>query len=407
MHTIVSDSYCTPCVCLAAAGVDLLQNCEELLANMLVAVYFQTDKPKVHLHHVAKLTHLTSLTLIEFPKEDDHHHCAFPAGDQITLLQSLTSLHNLRVRGFQQPNWELQGLQSLRKLALCIYTPVCDVTSCTQVTSLALTWQGYMRHSILLPAGSSVQLQLLSISAACGVSNFNVLQILQDATQLSAIAFHCSFPASLLGSPGGAWPVYMPHLKIIKADIIPGVPPQQLVGYSQLRHLDVTLFGERSLPSSFSQLTQLDTLCVESIANNGLHKFPVCLLHLKQLSSLDLKFGKFDSIELPVEILQFLQFSALKSPSLRGGLLGPTEHQQLDELRGRILEFCTMTEYPDFALLSACIPWHARLYKCPVSWSWHLVVCIDSAAHTCNIISLIIRCTTQGEKLFQDRTLFV
>ena len=211
---------------------------------------------------------------------------------------------------------DLQQLQSLRKLVLnACGTSICDLSSCTQITSLAITLFLSLPQHILLPTGSSVQLQHLSFSAWIGFEDrFQELQNLQDASQLSYLDFTGTYPVNFVE---GAWPAYMPHLDTVKLAISSALP-QQLVDYSSLRHLDISCHSEqachgRSLPNWMSQLTQPDTLRVDAAAVRGLSEFPVCLLQLRQLSGLDLSRTFFLLTDLPEEILQFSEFANLTS----------------------------------------------------------------------------------------------
>ena len=285
---------------LAAAGFGFLQECADMLVNTLVVLHFETDEPELHLQLLDKMTCLTSLSLGgQHTYNDDQDEQGWTAGDKLTLLHSLANLHTLDLFIFLEPNLNLERLQSLRKLSIAkCHIDFCDMTSCTQLTSLAITWDlrkgstdiGVRQpRRLLLPTGSNVQLQHLSISAVFrGVDCFQELQNLQDATRLRSIEFHHTYPGNL---NDGDWPVYMPNLNTIKADMLPGWPPQQLVDYDQLRHLDIQMYAGdvTSFPTWFSQFTQLDTVRV--LAFDGLSEFPVCLLHLKQLSSVNLGYG--------------------------------------------------------------------------------------------------------------------
>ena len=60
----------------------------------------------------------------------------------------------------------------------------------------------------------------------------------------------------------GGWPMSMPNLNTIVADTIPDWSPQHLIGYSQLRHLDIRLKPDGgptpAMPTWLSQLPQLE-----------------------------------------------------------------------------------------------------------------------------------------------------
>ena len=92
---------------------------------------------------------------------------------------------------------------------LCLgkcHTDFCDLTSCTQLKSLIITWDlrqaldiGLRKpRRLWLPTGSNVQLQHLSVSAVYkGIDFFDELENLQDATQLTFVEFHNTYPGNL------------------------------------------------------------------------------------------------------------------------------------------------------------------------------------------------------------------
>lgn len=138
----------------------------------------------------------------------------------------------------------------------------------------------------------------------------------------------------------------MPCLNTVKLGALPVSPPEELVNYAQLRHLDVQVSDNIwTLPTWFSQLTQLATLHIS--CEGGLSGFPGCLLQLRQLSSLDVRcvHAGDDCIELPAEILYLSEFTALTSIHLRWSHKtagGPSAYssrtlQQLDNLRSLLL----------------------------------------------------------------------
>lgn len=207
------------------------------------------------------------------------------------------------------------------------------MTSCIQVTSLELRCSHYQPQQVLLPTGSSIQLQHLSISSEDCSGRFQQLQNLQDATRLTFIELIDTYPDNL---DQGVWPASMPHLRTIRASAVLGLPPQQLLEYHKLRHLDMTCClasNDKSLPTWCSQLTQLYTLRLNCVF--GLNQFPVCLLHLRQLSSLDLSCNGLSRTDLPAEIVQFSKFTAVTSLDLTDrGQYSLAARQQLKELSG-------------------------------------------------------------------------
>lgn len=205
-------------------------------------------------------------------------------------------------------------------------------------------WLGRPSQRLFLPVGRDVRLQNLSLSAGHRHHVYDSLFNLQDATQLTAIEFNSKFPVNLLEN---GWPLSMPCLNTVKLGGLPVSPPQELVKYAQLRHLDIQVSETIwTLPTwFFSQLTQLATLRIG--CTGGLSGFPGCLLQLPQLSSLDVRcvHGGDDCIELPAEILQFSEFTALTNIHLKWSHKtagGPSAFssrtlQQLDNLRGLLL----------------------------------------------------------------------
>ena len=197
-------------------------------------------------------------------------------------------------------------------LYLCCYT---------QITQLKLTWVTFIPRAVLLPDGSNVNLQRLSLTAAKSFSSiyahqvdkpdsqaFGQLDNLQAATQLTYIKFVQAYPDNL---EKHGWPASMPKLQIIKGDCLPSGPPEQLVGYSNLRKLDLCCHSQNTgrvmLASWLSQLTQLESLALRA----DLSAFPSCILHLRQLQKLDLSNCGLTKLQLPASVLEFIDFLAL------------------------------------------------------------------------------------------------
>ena len=307
----------------------MLEACEDVLVKTLVALHFESTLPLRKLGAVAKMTHLTSLTLARNSTGRSGRLPNMPFVNKLTLLQiqKLANLHTLSVDGVKGSDLDLQWLQSLRRLCLgTCYTNTCDLTSCTQLTSLDVTWVSDNRNQhLLLPAGSTVQLQHLSVSATFHPNGhrFQEVKNLRDAIKLTALQFDKTHPVDL---DQGDWPMSMPQLNTIKANRMRDWAVLRLVGYSQLRHLDCQLMSVVGclveVPHEFSQLTQLETLRL--LAFPGLTVFPACLLHLKQLSSLDIGYG-MHNVGLDDEILQFSECIALTRLHFRTSDLWPWE----------------------------------------------------------------------------------
>lgn len=121
---------CSSFLRLDAADFEFLQELERLLVNQLVALTFATGTPELHLQYLAKMTHLTALTLRGCIYDvDGVVRCL---GSSLTLLKSLAALHTLDLFGFKEPVVSVQQLQSLRQLSLNLCeTDVCDLTNGT------------------------------------------------------------------------------------------------------------------------------------------------------------------------------------------------------------------------------------------------------------------------------------
>ena len=177
------------------------------------------------------------------------------------------------------------------------------------ITRLSITWKEPRPIAVVLPHGSDVRLQHLVLWSKDNTDYVDEVRHLQDAIHLTFIQFHHTYAQNL----EDGWPMCMSKLRVVKGERLPFGPPSQLVGYPLLRHLDLSscYFGSDytfTLPSWLSQLTQLETL---NLCGSCLKEFPVCLMELKQLCSLDLSQNCFNSVALPEEFTQFSEFSAL------------------------------------------------------------------------------------------------
>ena len=257
------------------------------------------------LNHVTDMTRLSSLRI-----DGDSSESPLLAGNKLALLGSLPCLHTLDLTFVEDPQLNTAGLQALRKLSLTACDlRVYDLASCTQLTSLTIGWHDPTPDEVVLPQGNDVQLQHLDLYSKNDADYINVLRNLQDATQLTFIQFKKTCASNL----EDGWPALLPSLQVIKTRPLPLGPPPQLVGYPLLRHLELTYCYSTTndlfaLPTWFSQLTQLETL---NLRGSHLKEFPVCLMNLKQLCSLDLGNNYFYDDAFPEEIAQFSGFSAL------------------------------------------------------------------------------------------------
>ena len=258
-------------------------------------------------------------------------------GDQLTLLQHLAQLHTLEVQCISEPDLELQGLHALRKLVLYACScAVCNISSLTQLTSFEIL---DVSETIMLPAGPKVYLHLEFWSQNDG-GYFGALHNLQDATLLTSIMFHCTYPLNLQTF---GWPPSMPSLQVMNVNQMPHGPPEQLTAYSDLRELDMVCHfmdgqARRPLPDWFSRLTQLERL---RVTTDDFSEFPTCLLHLKQLRSLDLSDNGLYALQLPDSIFQFSEFTALTHLDLRNSRRSVPTHWE-DQARDQLVRLKDM-----------------------------------------------------------------
>ena len=236
--------------------------------------------------------------------------------DELALLQTLPLLHHLKLCNLSESVLSCEGMHALRQLELYnCDNDIYDLHCSTQITRLSMDWFSNMPRAVLLPAGSNVSLQHLSLRACQRLNGQESYRLdsLPTATQLTCIQFHGAYPHNL--SEHG-WPASMPNLQGIYGSNLPLGPPQQLVGYSSLRHLSLHCFNSKHagvvLPSWLSRLTQLESLGLHA----KLSEFPNCLLHLKQLQFLNLTACGLETMQLPATVLGFLDFTALTSLDL-------------------------------------------------------------------------------------------
>ena len=112
----------------------------------------------------------------------------------------------------------------------------------------------------------------------------------------------------------------MPKLAVVKCDDALTEPSENLTGYSSLRHLELVCVNLDLIAPRhwFSQLTQLESLTLRFDSS----EFPLGLLHLKQLRSLNLRYCGLTRVELPPTMFEFLNFPALTCLDLSDSGLG-------------------------------------------------------------------------------------
>lgn len=337
-------------LCFAAAGLDFVAGCHDLLTNTLVELNLDSEAnavvqagevcmllqalqclhtlglncfrgtqvdlaslPAVHTLslkqcaiNVDDLSSHTQLTSLEINWDQRLDQALLLTGSTVQLqrlqisanevafqvirnLQAATQLTHLTLASIADPQLHFEGLTALRELSLefCNMT-VCDLSSCTRLTEVQIYWGDVISQEVNLPAGSTVQLQRLCILARHNQHYFSVLRKLEDATQLTYIHLRNTCPLDI-GEHG--WPEFMPSLQVFKANQIPFAPPKQLTEYTNLRqvHLGCHFKGPPAdcLPKWSSQLSNLTKLETLSISG-GFKQWPSFVMHLRQLRCLDL-----------------------------------------------------------------------------------------------------------------------
>ena len=324
---------------LSDTDPQLLSQFANLLVNNLAKLTLFIHEQGLPLQDVVTMTRLNSLCITA----KSRYAPTVEAGDTLALLQALPQLHMLHLMRLRQPSLDLGAMHALRKLSIedC-GSGVYDMATCTQITCLEVTLKYVGPNQVWLPSGSTVQLHHLTISSRDQLGDayvddiervgrtFNVLQNLSDATQLTSIRFDQLYPCNLKQN----WPTSLPNLEVIKMYGSPAIPPQEVVGYSLLRNLDLSgcfldIDQAVALPDWLSQLTQLDHLNITGV---WWSQFPLCLLQLRQLQSLSLSRSSVHNrlvmrshngpaetaeVDLPAEISQFSGFHGLTYLDLR------------------------------------------------------------------------------------------
>lgn len=256
-------------------------------------------KASASLVSIGRMTNLRSLS------NQQYQNSLIPyiyLGDALSHLSSLQHLGSLELSLCKNIFLQLDALQGLQQLRLsrCLDSTV-DISSCTQITLLAMAWLDEQPSSILLPKGPSVSLQHFAVSAVNDADYFNRLDNLADATKLTYLEFFKTFPWQMEWN----WPAAMPSLAVLKLHHFSGPLPAILSTYTCLQHLQLTsadlVSAHPTVPICFSHLSNLKSLVLN---DNSFTEFPVSIMHLKQLKTLDLS-SSLRRVTLPVDIFGF------------------------------------------------------------------------------------------------------
>lgn len=125
---------------------------------------------------------------------------------------------------------------------------------------------------------------IMTPAAAMSILSWTILSLQLNsvvfATQLSSFDFSYAYPGNLRDN---GWPVSMPLIQQVVLRALDGPLPQEWCSYAQLSSLDLSWLKPCYLPDWLSGMTQLKSLV---LTEARFKNFPLCLLHLSQLSRL-------------------------------------------------------------------------------------------------------------------------
>lgn len=265
-------------------------SCCKDLAHVLTRLETSVTKQGLDLQHLFRLTQLTSLGLrgrgglVRIVHSIEQGH-----------LQQPVYLQTLHLRRFDCVPSALVRLSSLRALDLEDYWTVeeitqgCDLSCGTQLTSIS--FRRYLPPDddivlgeglavFTLPSGSDVQLECLKIVNDDLSSPYTQLVNLGSASKLKHLRLEGTMPPASF-----VWPDSLLNLTCLEGLKLRCVPPLGWKQYSTLQVLTLNNMSYPHLPTWFSELTHLKVL---GLREARLKHFPLCLMHLSQLHSLDL-----------------------------------------------------------------------------------------------------------------------
>ena len=237
---------------------------------------------------VQQLTNLTCLTVL-----DANSYC------DLKELQYLTKLHTLELFAHTDLATKVPHFTNLLRLELSHGQEVVYDFSClTHLTALILTDHGI--RSLVLPGGTDVGLRHLFVSwdEMHDINDTFEMRNLGLAVHLTSIHLEDAFPDNLTLH---GWPQAMPYLSHVTIELLKCSPPQALLTYPRLRHLDLSLISLETLPDFFTGLTQLEHLVMSN--HNFTASFPQPVLALSQLQTLDMSSTESVAMCLPENLV--------------------------------------------------------------------------------------------------------
>ena len=146
-----------------------------LLSGMLISLECRVSEHAASTQVLSSLTRLTSLSL-------DCNE-VIQVQDSLSLLQTLSSLCQLQLISIADSCTGLAALLALQQLSLSCLGPICDLASCTQLTSLVFTNCNVQK--ICLPINGAAQLQYVFLDGKLDPDWEFTLENLGAATQLT------------------------------------------------------------------------------------------------------------------------------------------------------------------------------------------------------------------------------
>ena len=297
-----------------SVGLPLLSDsplCCQMLAPMLTSFTYTADNPERQLEHVISLTRLTVLKLSGSLKTPlDATMCTH-------WLCQLPSLHRLYLSHPSHLTSDIFQMQHLQSPL----DPQCDLSGCTQLTSLHLALvedEDDVLECLILPSGHDVSLKHLRLERlkAKGRIRLGRIENLAAATQLTKFEIIDCFPDSFVQE---AWPPCLPMLEVLNMTGSKYGPPPQILQYKRLLNLSFdpqpSRYALTSIPDWFSQMTQLQRVAYKSCSFS---EFPAPLLALSQLVSLCLSNRVLgERMTLPRAILSVAAWPHLSCLNLR------------------------------------------------------------------------------------------
>ena len=279
--------------------------CCELLANSLTVFECIREDDGLNVQNMTTLTRLTELQLS-------------PGGGDLLLapnihqLQHLAHLKTLQLHLFDSFPVSLATLTTVQHLELHCHLDVggsgepCNLSQATQLTCLDISWDDSADdiNRVVLPCGQGVSLLNLTLAfqdQGGGLADF--LSNLGAASQLQKVFLDSISAPDLEHVP---WPQAMPGLTSLRALYMTCSLPFEWSQYSALQELDLEGMMHATLPDWFSELKQLKSL---TLAQSSLTEFPLCLMHLSQLETLDMSCI-FTSLTLPMCIRSFCSWKS-------------------------------------------------------------------------------------------------